>query len=321
MRQLLLAASSLLLMANAGFAMPPDAAMATGQSQDISFRLDSAGRMTVPVTLGENGTYRFLVDTGAERTVISRQLATHLGYNAGPAATIQSVIGVSAVGTVDIPSLRVSSRSMPIDGAPMLESLNIGADGMLGVDSLASQQVVLDFKRGTMLIAPSGGFQHDDPATIVVTAKRRHGRLLFTDATIDGRSVVVVIDTGSEVTIGNAALRRKLRRSKQPSFGNLVTVAGEHAVAELLLVKELHIGPMTGTNVELAFLDAPVFRQLDLEDRPAILLGMNVLRAFDRVSIDFATRRVRFVLPSTSMIGPLRLASEIRSGSSAPPAS
>lgn len=312
MRPLLLAALvPLAIAAASAFAdVPPGPLAATGQTHDLVFRLDTAGRMTVPVTLGTRGPYRFLVDTGAERTVISRQVADQLGLSAGPATNIQSVVGVTSVATVDIPALQVSTRSIAVAGAPLLEGAHIGADGMLGVDSLSSQQVVLDFKRGLIAISPSATFaRDDDPDTIVVTARRRHGRLLFTNATIDGQSVVVVIDTGSETTIGNAALRRKLLKHKAVGIGSIETVVGEQALAELMTVGALRIGGLTASNVELAFLDAPVFRQLDLEHRPAILLGMNVLRAFDRVAIDFATRQVEFVLPTTSMIGQTSLAS------------
>ena len=40
--------------------------------------------MTVPVEIGGAGPYRFVVDTGAERTVISRELARELELEPGP---------------------------------------------------------------------------------------------------------------------------------------------------------------------------------------------------------------------------------------------
>ena len=45
------------------------------QTEDVRFKNDLADRMTVPVKLSGSGPYRFLVDTGADRTAISRQLA------------------------------------------------------------------------------------------------------------------------------------------------------------------------------------------------------------------------------------------------------
>ena len=50
-------------------------------------------------------------------------------------------------------------------------------------------------------------------------------------------------------------------------------------------------------------------RALSLNDRPAILLGMDALKLFDRVLIDFGNRRVGFDLPKgVSRATPARLA-------------
>ena len=49
------------------------------QTEDVRFRADYYERMTVPVRVSGTGPYRFLVDTGADRTAISRELAARLG--------------------------------------------------------------------------------------------------------------------------------------------------------------------------------------------------------------------------------------------------
>ena len=41
----------------------------------------------------------------------------------------------------------------------------------------------------------------------------------------------------------------------------------------------------------------PAFEALGLNRKPALLLGMQDLRSFDRVAIDFSTRRILFDLP------------------------
>ena len=61
-------------------------------------------------------------------------------------------------------------------------------------------------------------------------------------------------------------------------------------------------GPMPQKEV------AELFNQLGLSNRPAILLGMDVLRMFDRVSIDFANRRVRLAPPTRQAAPPTRMA-------------
>ena len=50
------------------------------------------------------------------------------------------------------------------------------------------------------------------------------------------------------------------------------------------------------------FADAHTFDQLNLQSKPALLLGMNAIRAFKKVSIDFANRKFRVVLPEESRL-------------------
>jgi len=149
----------------------------------IRAKRDDADRMTVPVRVGDTGPYQFLVDTGSERTVISRELAARLLLVAGAPITIQSIAGQAQVATFSIPSISLSSKQFSVHQAPALDAYNIGGDGVLGIDSLADQRVLFDFRHGTMHMSPSSG---DDMAsgqdTIIVRARRRHGRLVFTSA-------------------------------------------------------------------------------------------------------------------------------------------
>jgi predicted aspartyl protease len=124
-------------------------------TEDVAITTDDADRMTVPVSVSGKGPYQFLVDTGAERTVISRELAKLLKLTSGRAAILHSVMGRNDVATVHIPHLKVSSNVISVIDAPALGASNIGADGMLGIDSLRSQRVLFDFKAKTMSITPS----------------------------------------------------------------------------------------------------------------------------------------------------------------------
>ena len=55
-------------------------------TDEIAIGTDHADRMTVPVSVAGQGPYQFLVDTGSERTVISRELAKHLRLSSGRSA-------------------------------------------------------------------------------------------------------------------------------------------------------------------------------------------------------------------------------------------
>ena len=135
---------------------------------------------------------------------------------------------------------------------------------------------------------------------------------MLVDATLEGQKLTVVLDTGSEVTIGNGALRRKLEAKNklgktQPI--ELISVTGGKIDGDYTAVKEVKLGGVLIHDLPVAFADVHPFKQLELTDRPALLLGMDALRLFDRVSVDFASRRVRFLSPDLSNLrAPVRLA-------------
>jgi predicted aspartyl protease len=284
----------------------------TTTSDEVAISSDGADRMTVPVSVAGKGPYQFLVDTGSERTVISRELARKLQLSSGRSAILHSVMGANNIDTVDIPHLQVSSNTLSVVDAPALGASNIGADGMLGIDSLRSQRVLFDFKAKTMSITPSSQpLERLDGDTIVVRARSRGGRLIFTQAKIDGKRVSVIVDTGSQVTIANMALQKMLTKKGHALLSDVVTiesVTGEQMSAHVTRVAQVELGGVSLTDLSVAFADAHIFRQLDLDDRPALLLGMNAMKAFDRISIDFAAKKVRFVLPGTSMRNGIRVA-------------
>ncbi len=106
----------------------------TTQTEDVRFRTEAYDRMTVPVTVQGTGPYRFLVDTGADRTAISRDLVRRLRLTAGDDASLHTVSGVSTVETATVPQLQLTHREVRVVDAPILEAANMGADGILGVE-------------------------------------------------------------------------------------------------------------------------------------------------------------------------------------------
>lgn len=288
------------------------------QTEDVGFRNDGYDRMTVPVRLSNTGPYRFLVDTGADRTAISRELAGRLKLPPGKRASLHTPAGISNISTATIASLQLTRDRVKIPDAALLDSDHMGADGILGTDSLRSQRVMFDFEAQTMSIVPSAAREiANERDTIVVTARRRNGRLLITEARANNHPTTIVLDTGAQVSIGNQALRKKLlgNRSANPArLTELLTVTGERVSGEYVNVDRLDIGGVTLRNLAVVFADAQTFRTLDLDRRPAILLGMNAMRAFKKMSIDFATKKLRIVLPQESLLD-VRMASAGPKGS------
>lgn len=264
-------------------------------------------RMTVPVRIADSGPYRFVVDTGSERTVISRQLANTLRLNAGPQVNVMAMTGTTLVGTVQVPSLTVSD--IPGIGqidAPALDARHLGGEGLLGIDTLRDHKVVIDLNRQNMTVSPSKKLRRSRPAgrdEIVVVAKSRFGQLIVTDTDYGGTPIRIIIDTGTSVTVGNMALKQLLlRRRQQMATTELLSVTGGIIKADYGAVPLLRIGTLEIANLGIAFFDAAPFDRFGLRDKPAMLLGMNALASFRRVQIDFANREIRFLMPESDGI-------------------
>jgi predicted aspartyl protease len=283
----------------------------TTLADDVKMRKDVNDRMTVAVRVGGSGPFRFLVDTGADRTAISSDVAAQLGLVVGDNASLHSMTGMSSVRTATVPSLQLSRRDLTIVDAPILDAARMGADGILGTDSLHSQRVMFDFDKNMMTIVPSEQRLARDDATIVVTGRLKNGRLIVTNAKADRNSITVVLDTGSEVCVGNEALRQRLQNDgllRNSGGVELESVTGDLLHGQYTFVKKLEMGDVTMTNLAVVFADAHTFRQLGLDKHPALLLGMNALRAFKKVSIDFANKKLRVMLPETGSIDAVRMA-------------
>lgn len=258
---------------------------------------DTGGRMTVPVKIGANGPYDFLIDTGAERTIIARGLAERLGLAPTGKATLVGVAGSVPVELVDVAEVSLGSRTFYDLSAPLLEGSHIGADGIIGLDGLQNQRVLIDFRKNLVAVDDAKLLGGNTGYEIIVQARRRGSQLIMTEATVEGVKTTVVLDTGAQNSVGNRALQRALAKRGKLNQTTLMSVTGQSIVADLAFAKSVKLGDLELSGMYLAFADAPPFASLKLSDKPAMLLGMGQLRALNRVAIDFGARKVLFDVP------------------------
>lgn len=273
----------------------------------VSAQEDKADRMTVPVMVNDQGPFQFVVDTGADRTVLSTELAANLQLKPVDIAILHTMNGVDEVRTVLVQKISVSTASARNVKSPALPARHLGAAGLLGIDTLRKQRVVMDFRVPSMAVydAAKTPEPRDDPDTIVVVARSRLGQLIMVDADINGRKIYVVVDSGAQNSVGNSALRKLVTRTSGKLHSvpiELVGVTGQSTPADYTQLKSVRIGGFTLTNAPVAFADAHPFKKFGLANKPAMLLGMDILRLFDRVSIDFSNRKIKFVLPDEAKL-------------------
>jgi predicted aspartyl protease len=270
------------------------------------YTVDATNRMVVPVQVNGSKPYPFIVDTGSERTVIANDLARFLKLASGTQLRLATISGPATVPSFLIDSLTTSTLSLDAVEAPGLERSHLGAFGLLGIDSLEDNKLFLDFRNKKMELLPSKKSRSRsklESGMIIVTAKRRAGRLILSNALIRGMYVDIVVDTGAQSSMGNFALRDKLsRRNRGRDLlpVSLSSVIGQKMSGDFTQIKEIELGGLTIKDLPIVFSENYAAKILGLEKRPAIFLGMDALGLFDKVVIDFVNNRVSFSLPKNS---------------------
>lgn len=173
------------------------------------------------------------------------------------------------------------------------------ADGILGVDGFEGMCLHADFAGNRMAIVRNR-CARASTRWVTIPATLDLGRLVRIRATIRGRRVHAIIDTGAEHSLGNEALLRELsleRRAADPQSDTEVFGAtSQTTYGNRLVIPALYLGGLGIRTMTVTFGNFNVFRLWGLVDEPAILVGMDVLGTVDGLMIDYAREEVR-ILP------------------------
>lgn len=248
----------------------------------------------------------FVIDTGAERSAVSDRLAQTLGLLPGPPVLVHGITTAQMTPTVRLPHLAFSERRFADLVLPAFPYGLLGADGLLGLDVLSRFRLTLDLRRRRVMIAASGadvvvrGLSFGNRASRVgldITDVRagRFSQLILTQVAADGVPAVAFIDSGAQYSIGNRALMRaldsRLGRVERPLL-RVYGVIGQSLLVRSGAVTNLRLARRDLGATPLLFGDLHAFRILNLIDRPALLLGADVLTRFSQVTLDYGRGRI-----------------------------
>lgn len=278
----------------------PPALDQTDNVYALPTRIDRVGRVLAPVMVNGQGPFRFILDTGANRSVLSPRVATMLDLvpSDDRAIGVHGVTGSAVLPAVEIEILQagdlvvVRDRRVPV----LPESVLANADGILGIEGLTRARIDIDFAGDQVTISRSAG-RAADPGMLTIPVMLRHGGLLMTRAQVGRQRVLAVIDTGAERSLGNLALRRALELApKSPEDANATMVMGatpDIGEGTSLLAPTVRIGEAELRSLEVTFADLHVFRVWGLEHKPALLIGMDLLGTVQRLVIDYKRREIQ----------------------------
>ncbi len=292
---------------------PTPEALAPEEQASGRTGLDRLGRVVAPVMVNGQGPFRFIVDTGANRSVLSRRLAERLGLTPSAQGQVHSVYGVSTAPVVEVQSLRYGELGLggggvlPVFEGPMLA----GEHGLLGVDGMSGRRLRIDFERRCIEIVASRGARRLGNWT-TVRGELRFGHLVVMRGQVNDVDVAMFIDTGADTSLANLALRDRLREVSRVRVERTELVrayaAGQSIVLDnAMALRRINLGQIEIDNVFAYVGDFHIFRIWELTDTPALLIGMDVLSQTRGVAIDYERASVHF-----------RLRDPVRTGSRVP---
>jgi predicted aspartyl protease len=252
---------------------------------------DAAGRAVALISINGQGPFRFIIDTGANRSVLSQALATRLGLAPSGEGVVHSIDGAQSAMLVNVESLsfgalRLSRGDTPVLDGPMLD----GEHGLLGVDGMAGRMLHVDFTKHCVEIyesttqMPMHGWKS-------APARMRFGSLLMVPGEIMGVHVNVLIDTGSDISLANRNFRDALRGIAAGTIeyhnGHAFTFGRPIVLEQTVWTPSLRLGRAVVDGVTAYIGDFHIFDFWGLQDEPTMLIGMDVLARSREMAIDY----------------------------------
>ena len=274
----------------------------TVQAQEPRFvaptRRDRIGRIWAPVLVNGKGPFRFVLDTGANHSALTPASAAALGSPAeGVTTLVTGFTGSAVVPSISVSSLEVGDLLMGPTQLPVVADVFGGAEGVLGNEGLSGKRIFADFAHDRLVIAHS----HKQPSGVgfsVVPLKEINGGLLMADARLGGIRCKAIIDTGSQGSVGNVALRDALIRHRpaHQAHADIVGVTLAVQTGDYVAAPNIDLGSVTISGVHLTFGDMYLFEHWKLTDTPVMLLGMDVLGLMDVLIIDYRMHELQIRL-------------------------
>jgi predicted aspartyl protease len=231
-------------------AVAPVRATGAGRTRpaEVRFASSRSGEIVIPVFIGREGPYRFLLDTGSSHTVISETLATTLGAVPVAKAPIATSVGSILALVVRLPDVTVGSArveallatSLPPRAADMLGD---GILGVLGQDFLSQFNYTLDYRTSRLSWDDDGQIEKG----VRLTLEPSHGRFLV-HLPQDKRcrcALRLVPDSGANGVVLFAGTEAdRLPVSASVTSMRVATLVGD-GTARGVIVRALLVGPVT----------------------------------------------------------------------------
>ena len=252
-------------------------------------RRDQIGRIWAPVWINNKGPFRLVLDTGATRSGVIAQVAELLGILPGlsPPVLLRGVNGIVTVPTIRIDSLSVGDLTFNPAILPIVSDALGGAQGVLATDEFTDQRVTIDFKHDRIDIRHSRN-ERARADFVTIPLERSETGLLVFHALVGNVRTLAIIDTGGQRTIGNLAMRDALIRRREQGYSvQIFDVTAKAETGESYPSPPITLDSIKILDARITYGDMHIFGHWHLTNKPALLIGMDVLGLLDTFIIDY----------------------------------
>jgi hypothetical protein len=192
--------------------------------------------------------------------------------------------------------IEAREEQMPVIQAQVLD----GLDGILSMDRLRGVHVTADFASAEVRMM-TGAVGETPSDAVAMRLWERYRQLIVVEARVGKHRVPAIIDTGGAHTLGNVALLNKLIADAGGVLNGVIRSHVTDATDTVLdtwdsRIDTLSIGSVAIDDLRVSFARFPVFQFWQLEQEPALLLGMDALSRMKSLTVDYR-RRVMALAP------------------------
>ncbi|WP_442680486.1 aspartyl protease family protein [Sphingomonas sp. ASY06-1R] len=278
------------------------ALLSTSAGTSVPMTPAGNGHLVVPAFVNGKGTVPFILDTGADESSVYDWFAKQQRLAAGTAISVTGMTGAAMMATYRLGSISVDGRTIrdvAVTGLPDRRDRAITA-GVAGNDLMDGAIATFDYpcRTVTLIAKPVSMRQLVSPKAVMVEGGSvLDGTQLSFPVILNGARGTAILDTGSRGTQINGAFARSAGLDVHGAdFGPGETLYG--VASRATETREGKVATMafagyriTGLTVRVA--DLAVFKAWGLEDKPAMIFGINAMQGL-RVIYDHQAKRFWF---------------------------
>ena len=167
-------------------------------------------------------------------------------------------------------------------------------DGILGADVFAGKRIVFDIQGKSVKIESSRRPTRSTRGTMMSNMNVRRGLLAEIEGRVGNVGAKLMLDTGAQNCIANAALSEALQqahpRLERIEGMKVFGVTGHVLTGQVIALPRVELRAFSVKDASAVAVDAPIFDLWGLKDEPAMIVGVNLLSRLRSFSIDYGAK-------------------------------